>query len=62
MHCYIIIIFILDVINNNNYCIDDQKEKLTENATLLIINSYNECEEKQSSCNGKYFKNIKIFF
>ena len=41
---YIIIIFILDIINDNNYCID------------------NECKEKQSSSNGKYFKSLKQFF
>lgn len=62
MHSYIIIIFILDIINDNNYCIDNQKEKSTENATTLIIQPYNECEEKQSTSNGKYFRSIKLFF
>lgn len=61
MHSYIIIIFILDIINDNNYCIDDKKENSTENATTIIINSYNEGEEKQSTSNGKYFKSIKLF-
>jgi len=54
VHSYIIIIFILDIINDNNYCIDDQKEKSTENATTLIIQSYNEYEEKQSTSNSNY--------
>jgi len=53
---YITIIFILDIINDNNYYIDNEKEILTENSTNIIVNSYNECEEKQSSSNGKYFK------
>lgn len=62
VHSYIIIIFILGIINNNNYCIDDQKEKSTENATTLI-NSYNEWEENQSPSNGKYFRSTyKQFF
>lgn len=56
MHSFIIIIFILDIINDNYYCIDDQKEKSTENATTIIINSYNECEEKQSTSNGNILK------
>jgi len=56
VHSFIIIIFILDIINDNYYCIDDQKEKSTENATTIIINSYNECEEKQSTSNGNILK------
>eukprot|EP00102_Acyrthosiphon_pisum_P023364 XP_016660574.1 PREDICTED: piggyBac transposable element-derived protein 4-like [Acyrthosiphon pisum] len=39
------------IFNDNNYCIDNEKEKLTENSTNIIVNSYNECEEKQSSSN-----------
>jgi len=62
VHSCIIIIFISDIINDNNYCIDDQKNKSTENAKTLIINYYNECEQKQSPSNGKYFRSIKLFF
>jgi len=28
----------------------------------LIINSYNECEERQSPSNGKYLRSINQFF
>ncbi|XP_060880414.1 uncharacterized protein LOC132952217 isoform X2 [Metopolophium dirhodum] len=40
-----------DIMSDNNYCIDNEKEKLTENSTNVIINSFNECEEKQSLSN-----------